>query len=75
MEKKDIKSLTLEELEREMAQMGEKPFRAKQLYEWMHVKMARGFDEMTNLSKEFRKTCGERYLYTTLDAEIGRAHV
>ncbi len=68
MEKKDIKSLTLEELEREMAQMGEKPFRAKQLYEWMHVKMARGFDEMTNLSKEFRKTCGERYLYTTLDA-------
>ncbi len=68
MEKKDIKSLTLEELEREMAQMGEKPFRAKQLYEWMHVKMARGFEEMTNLSKEFRKTCGERYLYTTLDA-------
>ncbi len=68
MEKKDIKSLTLEELEREMAQMGEKPFRAKQLYEWMHIKMARGFEEMTNLSKEFRKTCGERYLYTTLDA-------
>lgn len=68
MEKKDIKSLTLEELEREMAQMGEKPFRAKQLYEWMHIKMARGFEEMTNLSKEFRKTRGERYLYTTLDA-------
>ena len=49
MEKKDIKSFTLAELKTEMEEMGEKPFRAVQLYEWMHCKLARGFDEMTNL--------------------------
>ena len=38
---KDIKSLTLSQLKEEMAALGEKPFRAKQLYEWMHVKLAR----------------------------------
>ena len=36
--KKDIKSLNLEELKTEMESMGEKAFRAKQMYEWMHVK-------------------------------------
>ena len=66
--KKDIKSLTLPELEEEMAGMGEKAFRARQIYEWMHVKMARGFGEMTNLSKELRKKCEEAYTYTTLEA-------
>ena len=36
--KKDIKSLNLEELKTELESMGEKAFRAKQMYEWMHVK-------------------------------------
>ena len=48
--KKDIKSLNLEELKTELESMGEKAFRAKQMYEWMHVKLVRSFDEMTNLS-------------------------
>ncbi|MCM1113746.1 MAG: 23S rRNA (adenine(2503)-C(2))-methyltransferase RlmN [Muribaculum sp.] len=65
--KVDIKSLSLEELEEELAQYGEKKFRAKQMYEWMHVKLARGFDEMTNLSKSFREQCGRRYRYTALE--------
>jgi len=68
MEKKDIKSLTLPELEEEMVGMGEKRFRAGQIYEWMHVKLARGFGEMTNLSKELRKKCEENYDYTDLEA-------
>ena len=46
---KDIKSLTLSQLKEEMAALGEKPFRAKQLYEWMHVKLARDYGEMTNI--------------------------
>ena len=33
----DVKSLTLPELTAEMTSMGEKAFRARQLYEWMHV--------------------------------------
>ena len=50
MEKKDLKSMTLEELTEELQAMGEKSFRAKQLYQWMHQKLAADFDEMTNLS-------------------------
>ena len=52
----DIKSMTLPELEAYLKEMGEKPFRAKQLYQWMHVKLAASFDEMTNLSKGLRET-------------------
>lgn len=67
-QKMDIKSLTLKELKEELEQKGEKAFRAKQMYEWMHVKLAEGFDEMTNLSKDFREKCKEWYDYTTLRA-------
>ena len=44
-DKIDIKSLTLQELTEELKNHGEKSFRAKQMYEWMHVKLARNFDE------------------------------
>jgi len=67
-EKIDVKSLYPEELVGELKSHGEKAFRAKQMYEWMHVKLARGFVEMTNLSKNFREKCGERYRYTALEA-------
>lgn len=65
-EKKDIKSLTLEQLTGELTRMGEKPFRATQLYQWMHVKLARSFAEMTNLSKTLRETLAEQYELTAL---------
>ncbi len=67
-EKKDIKSMTLPRLAEEMVSIGEKPFRAKQMYQWMHVKLARGFDEMTNLSGQLRERCRQRYRYTALEA-------
>lgn len=51
-----------------MLQLGEKRFRAKQIYEWMHRRLARGFHEMTNLSRDLRETCEERYTYTSLHA-------
>ena len=63
----DIKSMSLPQLEKELTALGEKSFRAKQLYQWMHVKLARSFDEMTNLSKEFREKCKEIYSYTCLE--------
>ena len=65
---KDIKSMTKKELEGELLAMGEKVFRAGQLYQWMHVKLARSFDEMTNLSKAFREKLKEEYTYTALQA-------
>jgi 23S rRNA (adenine2503-C2)-methyltransferase len=63
MEVKDIKSLTLNELKQEVELLGEKPFRAKQLYQWMHEKLAESFDEMTNLSQGFRQKLKEQYTY------------
>ncbi len=66
MEKKDIKSLTLEELKAEMAALGEKPFRAAQLYEWMHRKLSRGFGEMSNIPMAMKEKCGKNYSYTAL---------
>ena len=51
----DIKSMTLDELKDACQQMGEKPFRAKQLYDWMHHRLAGSYDEMTNLSLAFRE--------------------
>ena len=38
--KKDIRAYTYEQLAAEMEQIGEKKFRAKQIYEWLHVKLA-----------------------------------
>lgn len=67
-QKIDVKSLTLSELKKELESRGEKAFRAKQMYEWMHVKLARNFEEMTNLSKDFREKCKEWYTYTALTA-------
>lgn len=64
--KKDIKSLTLSALEEELEAAGEKAFRARQMYEWMHVKLVRGFDEMTNLSRAFREKCAGKYHFTAL---------
>ncbi len=68
MEKKDIKSMTYEELEAEMEALSEKKFRAKQCYEWMHIKLARSFSEMTNLSKDFREKCENLFTFTALEA-------
>nr|WP_317283299.1 23S rRNA (adenine(2503)-C(2))-methyltransferase RlmN [uncultured Sellimonas sp.] len=61
MEKKDICSYTIEELKEEMARIGEKTFRAKQIYEWLHVKLAESFDEMSNLPKTLKERLEEEY--------------
>lgn len=68
MELTDIKSQTLEELKKTVEALGEKPFRAKQLYEWMHVKLAESYEEMTNLPKTFREKLRGSCTLTTLTA-------
>ncbi len=64
--RKDIKSLTLSQLKEEMEALGEKSFRAGQLYEWMHGKLAEGYEEMTNIPRRLTEQCVQRYDYTTL---------
>lgn len=65
----DLKSMTLEELTRAVWEMGEKPFRARQLYQWMHQKLAADYDEMTNLPKGFREKLKEQEPLTVLTLE------
>ncbi len=64
--KTDIKSLTFEELKECIKELGEPQFRAKQLYEWMHVKQVAGYDDMTNISKSLKEKLKENCEYTSL---------
>lgn len=58
--------MELSELTEFMEQLGEKPFRAKQVYQWMHVKLARSFEEMTNISISLREKLEANSVYTSL---------
>ena len=62
MDKSDIMSFDMNEICSEVAKIGEKSFRAKQIYEWLHVKFASDFDEMTNLSKDLREKLKANYI-------------
>ena len=73
--KTDIKSLPFAAVEEYIAGLGEKKFRAKQLYEWMHVHKAASYGEMTNLPKSLRRQLDEETDYTCLrqvDCQISR---
>ncbi len=61
MQQYDVKSMTLEELRNLMADWGEKPYRAVQLYEWMHQKRVWQYDQMTNLPEKLRRRLVEQY--------------
>lgn len=59
MEKTDILSLDLSELEAVLVENGEKKFRAKQIFQWLHVKRVFDFDKMTDLSIQLRQRLNE----------------
>ncbi|MCK5370592.1 MAG: 23S rRNA (adenine(2503)-C(2))-methyltransferase RlmN [Cyclobacteriaceae bacterium] len=58
----DIRQLSLDQLISQISDFGEKPFRAKQIYEWLWKKSATDFDEMTNLSLSLRELLRNKYL-------------
>ena len=60
-QKKNIRTLTLEELQAYFETIGEKKFRVKQVWEWLWKKHAGSFEDMTNLSKELRNTLSETF--------------
>ena len=61
IKKKDIRQLDLEELKSYFLVIGEKAFRAKQVYEWLWKKGATSFTEMSNLSKDLREKLNENF--------------
>ena len=66
MEQIDIKSLNIEELTSELKEMGLPVFRAKLIYEWLHIKLVTSFEEMTNLSKDLRQKLQEHFWIAAL---------
>lgn len=63
----DIKSLCFEEVNSFIQELGYPKFRAKQLYEWMHVHPARAIEDMSNLPKELREHLNRECEYTALE--------
>ncbi|MCC8028873.1 MAG: radical SAM protein, partial [Lachnospiraceae bacterium] len=66
MTKTDIKSLPYEELEQWIPDIGEKKFRAAQLYQWMHQKLADSPDVMSNIPGSLKTKLREACTYTVL---------
>lgn len=61
VEKKDIRNLSVEDLKKVLVAEGEPAFRAKQISEWLWMKSARSFDEMSNLPKALREKLNDRF--------------
>ena len=70
--KKNIRTLTLEELQDYFATLGEKKFRVKQVWEWLWQKHAHSFDDMTNLSKELRQTLSDTFSLPAIALDIAQ---
>ena len=60
--KKNIKDYNSDELKQEFIEIGEKPFRAEQVFKWIWQDNSTDFQSMTNLSKELRKKLDEIYI-------------
>ena len=58
---KNIKDYNLEALKQEFINIGEKPFRAEQVFKWIYESNVTSFDEMTNLSLELREKLKQNY--------------
>jgi 23S rRNA (adenine2503-C2)-methyltransferase len=61
-QQKDIRTLSKDQLINELGLLGDKPFRAKQIYEWLWKKSAVTFDQMTNLSKDLREKLKQHFV-------------
>ena len=58
---KNIKEYNLDELQNELVALGEKKYRAEQIFKWLYVDKVKEFDEMTNLSLELREKLKQNY--------------
>ena len=58
---KNIKDYDLNELKEELTNLGEKPFRAEQIFKWLYQEKVKDFSEMTNLSLELREKLKQNY--------------
>lgn len=66
---KDIRTLSLDQLTEYFISLGEKPFRAKQVYDWLWSKNLHSIEEMTNLSKELRESISLEYFINPITVD------
>ena len=59
--KKNIKDYNLDELKQELIELGEKPYRAEQIFKWIMQENVTSFDEMTNLSLDLRQKLKDNF--------------
>ncbi|MBP1532206.1 MAG: 23S rRNA (adenine(2503)-C(2))-methyltransferase RlmN [Alphaproteobacteria bacterium] len=64
MQKTELIGLSKEELQKALTDIGEKPFRAKQLWQWLYYFGETDFEKMTNLSKDLRHKLAENFVIT-----------
>lgn len=65
----DLRSLSYEEVVTLIENLGEKKFRAKQLYEWVHKKLVQSYDEMTNIPKSLKEKLAKEVTFESIREE------
>jgi len=68
-EKRDIRKLSLDEIKDFFIKHGDKPFRALQVYEWLWMKAAKDFNQMTNLSLATRELLNEHFVINRIKVD------
>lgn len=67
--KKDIKSMTPDELKTEFSEEGFQKFRSSQVFRWLHREGVSSFEEMTNIPKDMRRNLDEKYFIASCKIE------
>ena len=70
---KNIKDYNIDELKNELVSLGEKPFRAEQIFKWIYEENVTSFDDMTNLSLDLREKLRQNYtlcIYNILKKQV-----
>ncbi|MEL6667400.1 MAG: 23S rRNA (adenine(2503)-C(2))-methyltransferase RlmN [Bacteroidota bacterium] len=65
----DIRKFNQQELTEQLVAWGEKPFRAKQVYDWIWKRGARSFDQMSNISKNLREQLRTEFTFPVLEVD------
>jgi 23S rRNA (adenine2503-C2)-methyltransferase len=66
----DILSLSFEELAAELAALGERPFRGRQVFRWLHKRWAASFEEMSDVPRALREKLAERFVLAAPQVEL-----
>ncbi|MGZ5498649.1 MAG: 23S rRNA (adenine(2503)-C(2))-methyltransferase RlmN, partial [Candidatus Aminicenantales bacterium] len=69
----DIRDLTFEELRAKVEAMGERPFRAAQIFDWLYKKRAAKFEEFTSLPKPLREKLAAQLAFGALELDDKRS--